>query len=576
MNNFNLDQNPHILSSPEDPERGAGGGNVSEQGEAELSREVLKEQEGDEAITFGLENLDTLITQTVSDLESTEKPNLELDSDTGLSLQGKQIEDLNTQLEALENDESTKLSLSAEIEAKRAQERSVLNTRLKEYKDVIKVTNAKIQAAINQSTKPNLSIEEFLSGNEELQAKVVELEQAIQKGEKAIENFDAETRTQLDQAIQDKKTELQGQLTEAQVGYTESGAEASDKPILLERAKEALEQRLSQTNFTQEVRGKEEFYISDQDLREIFELYGYIDGMERIKKLKKDINVYNGSEQTEKNIQYFAGITKERELGVIRDEKNTLQKELDGIEEDTSYQEASHLERYKEEDNIQLNLLEESIREISCEVRLIDKGFELQEDYQSLLEELSSEFGNSVTSINTELDRLRESISNIKALRNFQIPEGKNLRVDQLKDIEDYLEVNKSKSRWNPSRDQDAISRLSPILENIRRAINERDEYRRQYDLKNSESLNNTNKLRKLSEISPSEYIRGKLGQTELTDKNSITQAISKLREYIEQYQKPDDFDANKERVRELRQGIDTISKQENDLAQYNTRVIYT
>ena len=45
MNNFNPDQNPHILSSLETQEGGAGGGNVpANQAETEFSREVLEGQ----------------------------------------------------------------------------------------------------------------------------------------------------------------------------------------------------------------------------------------------------------------------------------------------------------------------------------------------------------------------------------------------------------------------------------------------------------------------------------------------------------------------------------------------------
>ena len=50
MNNFNPDQNPHILSSPETQEGGAGGinrqTNQAEQENAEVSGNVLKGQEG--------------------------------------------------------------------------------------------------------------------------------------------------------------------------------------------------------------------------------------------------------------------------------------------------------------------------------------------------------------------------------------------------------------------------------------------------------------------------------------------------------------------------------------------------
>jgi len=109
MNNFNTNQNPHILSSPETPEAGTGGINgQTNQAETELSGEVLEGQEGlksegqpdvevgDGYIKFDLENLDTLIANTASNLEVTEKPPYELDPETGLSIQGKQIEDLRT------------------------------------------------------------------------------------------------------------------------------------------------------------------------------------------------------------------------------------------------------------------------------------------------------------------------------------------------------------------------------------------------------------------------------------------------------------------------------------------------
>lgn len=288
MNNFNTNQNPHILSSPETPEAGTGGINgQTNQAETELSGEVLEGQEGlksegqpdvevgDGYIKFDLENLDTLIANTASNLEVTEKPPYELDPETGLSIQGKQIEDLRTQLEALENDESTKLSLSAEIEAKRAQDRSVLNTRLEKYKDIKEGINTKIQAAINKSNQPNRSIEDFISGNEELQAKVAELDQEIQKGEEALNDFDSETRTQLDQAIQDKKTELQGQLTEAQAGYIESGAEANDKKVLLELG---LEEQLTDPNQL----------FSSQNIDQIFATYGIKEGLDKLEELKQE------------------------------------------------------------------------------------------------------------------------------------------------------------------------------------------------------------------------------------------------------------------------------------------------
>ncbi|MEY2986266.1 MAG: hypothetical protein RJB24_495 [Candidatus Parcubacteria bacterium] len=288
MNNFNPDQNPHILSSPETQEGGVGGINVpANQAETELSRKVVEEQEGletaeqldveggDGDITFNLESFDTLIAKTARDLELTDKPHFALDTETGLSLQGRQIEDLRTQLEALENDESTKLDVSSEIESNRIQERESLNNKLEQYKDSRTGINTKIQAAINQSNQPNRSIEDFISGNEELRAKVEELEQVIQKAEEALNDFDAETAAQLEQAIQDKKTELQQQLTEAQAGYTESGAEANDKKVLLERQ---LQEQL--TNPTQ--------LFSSQNIDQIFATYGIKEGLEKLEELKQE------------------------------------------------------------------------------------------------------------------------------------------------------------------------------------------------------------------------------------------------------------------------------------------------
>ena len=292
MNDLNPDKKPHILSSPESPEGGTGNSgqaNMSEQDQAELSGKVLEDQQGVEAeenlevkglkdeMNFDLENFDNLIAQTAIDLESTEKPPFELDSETGLSLQGSQIEDLKTQLEALDNDESARADLSAEIEANRMQNREILNTKLEEYKDIRKGINTKIQASINQSNTPNLSIEDFISGNEQLQAKVAELEQVIQKGEDTLNDFDTETKTQVEKAIQDKKNELQQQLTEAQAGYVESGAEGYDNKTLLELQ---LQEQLIDPDAL----------FSDKNIDQILTTYGAKEGLDKLQDLKQESN----------------------------------------------------------------------------------------------------------------------------------------------------------------------------------------------------------------------------------------------------------------------------------------------
>ena len=524
--------------------------------------------------------MEDLITRGIEE----SKPKFEVNED-GLSVQGAEIQGIKSQIQQLESRQGEAFGvIQNEILQSRQESRiSLENTKTKlsgiqlQLLQMIKEAYNKLKATNPKSTE---SIEEFTEkarSKPQFGAAIKANEDSLLQVAQNLQTFDQETENQVQTAIQTRLEELNTQLTESQASYAETGAEENDKPILLERAKGELEKRLSETKVTREVRGETEFYISDRDLEEIFELYGYVDGMEQIKKLKVDSKVYNGSESTEQSIQYFARGAKERELNLLRDSKNTLEQEVGGIKGDPSYQEASHLERDRSSDNINLNLLSEELEKVTCEVRLTGKGFELQEDYQKTLEELSNKVEDSSTSLNTELDRLGSAISNIRALRNFRIPESKKMKVGELREIEDYLEQNKSKSRWNPSRDQDAISRLSPILENIKLRITERDQYISQYHTINSKFSINTSRVVELNKrYSQSEYIRGKLEQTELTDKDSIIKAINKLKEYIEQYQKPDDFDTKQARLRELSEEIATVLDKENGLEQYNPRVIYT
>jgi hypothetical protein len=584
-----------IVYAPEQEGGTGSSGNTASQ--SELSPEELAELQADlETVTdessstteggseLDLEllssELDNLATQRIE----ASKPEFEVNED-GLSLQGAEIQDIKSQIQQLESGQGEAFdAIQNEILQSRQESRIILEDKKIKLEGIQLQLLGMIERAYNnlKASNPNSteSIEEFTEkarGQEKFGKAITDNESALAQVAQDLQTFDQETENQVQAAIQTRLEELNTQLTEAQASYTETGAEENDKPILLERAKGELEKRLSETEFTREVQGIIEFDISDRDLQEIFELYGYVDGMERIKKLKVDSDVYNGSESTEQSIQHFAGIAKERELNLLRDSKNTLEQEVGGIEGDPSYQEASHLERDRSSDNLNLDLLSKELETVTCEVRLTGKGFELQEDYQKTLEELSSKVEVSSTSLNTELDRLGSAISNIRALRNFRMPEGKNMKVGELREIEDYLEQNKSKSRWNPSKDQDAISRLSPILENIKLRITERDNYISQYHTINSESSINRFGVDELNrKYNQNEYIRDKLGQIELTDKNSIIQAINQLKGYIEQYQKPDDFDTKQLRLRELEKEIDTLSKQENDLRQYNPNVIYT
>ena len=605
MNNFNPDQKPIILNSPESPEGGVAGTGPqvpsTELGEEELSLEqaldqVQKSLEGRVASEGG-EGVDTEVLEDslAAELDSLvqqegeeSKPKFEVNKD-GLSLQGLEIQDIKSQIQQLEIGEGEvfdaikagiiesrqeviidleyeKFKLEGKLEGKKIELTNLIQQKYNELLAIAPDTE-KTFDEFTEEAKNLPTYRKLVSANEE----------ALQKIESKITAFDAETKALVDTAIQKRLGDLQEELKEAQTNYTEIGAEANDKPILLEQAQRELEETLSKTEFTKTVAGVEMFDISDENLSRIFELYGYVAGMDRIKKLKTDSGVYSGSEQTERSIQYFAGVAKERELNLLLDSKNNLQQEVEGIEGDSSYQEASHLERDRSSDSLNIDLLSKKLAEITCEVRLKDKGFELQEDYQKTLGELATQITDNTQSIDTELISLQESISNIRALRDFRVPEGKNLRIGQLKQIEDYLEQNKSKSRWNPNKDTDAISRLSPILENIKLKISEQDTYRSKYSTISSEFNNNSSNINELNELyNRSEYIKSKLRQTEFTDTRSIIKALNDLKEYIDKYQIPDDFDFKKSQVTELRQKIDNLSKNEQELREYNPKVMYT
>jgi hypothetical protein len=599
MNSFNPDQNPHILSSPELPE----GGGVSNQSSvpqtepeimspADLTAELVGENLEGEAISEGGEGVDTEVPEDslAAELDSlvqqegeASKPKFEVNED-GLSLQGLEIQDIKSQIQQLESGEGEVFDAiqNKTLESRQKTRISLEDKKIKLEERQLQLSQMIAQAygelkQLNPDTKK--TFEEFTEEAKNLptyRKRVSANEEALQEVESKITAFDAETKALVDTDIQKRLGDLQEKLKEAQTNYTEIGAEANDKPILLEQSQRELEETLSKTEFTKTVDGVDMFDISDENLSRIFELYGYVAGMDRIKKLKTDSGVYSGSEQTERSIQYFAGVAKERELNLLLDSKNNLQQEVEGIEGDSSYQEASHLERDRSVDILNIDLLSRKLAEITCEVRLKDKGFELQEDYQKTLGELASQITDNTKSIDTELNSLKKAISNIRALRDFRVPEERNLRIAQLKQIEDYLQQNKSKSRWDLTKDRDAISRLSPILENIKLRINNRDQYSSEYNTINSEFSINTSSVEELNRIySQSEYIRSRLGKIELTDNSSIIKALNDLKAYIDNYQMPDDFYVKQSKITELKQKIDNLSRNQQELIEYNPNVIY-
>ena len=285
MNNFNPDQNPHILSSPETQEGGAGGinrqTNQAEQENAELSGNVLKGQEGlDIAEQLDVEDEDSLenaLGGLVDDLGSAEtnpeengselegqldsliaevveasKPKFEVGAD-GLSLKGSEIQGIKSQIQQLESGEGDLVD-SIKSQITESMQEKIISLEAEKFKlegEKTKITNSILQAynkVREKDSKTKTTLEDFttLAMKNQTVSKAVETNNtAIKAKEDEIKAFDSETKTLIETAIQNKKIELHQQLTKVQVNYTETGAEAHDKKVLLERQ---LKEQLTDPN----------------------------------------------------------------------------------------------------------------------------------------------------------------------------------------------------------------------------------------------------------------------------------------------------------------------------------------
>lgn len=315
MNNFNPDQNPHILSSPETQEGGAGGinrqTNQAEQENAELSGNVLKGQEGlDIAEQLDVEDEDSLenaLGGLVDDLGSAEtnpeengselegqldsliaevveasKPKFEVGAD-GLSLKGSEIQGIKSQIQQLESGEGDLVD-SIKSQITESMQEKIISLEAEKFKlegEKTKITNSILQAynkVREKDSKTKTTLEDFttLAMKNQTVSKAVETNNtAIKAKEDEIKAFDSETKTLIETAIQNKKIELHQQLTKVQVNYTETGAEAHDKKVLLERQ---LKEQLTDPDQL----------FSKNNITSIFAIYGIKEGLEKLEELKKE------------------------------------------------------------------------------------------------------------------------------------------------------------------------------------------------------------------------------------------------------------------------------------------------
>ena len=319
MNNFNPDQNLHILSSPETPEGGAGGrngqSNQAEQGNSELSREVLKEQEGLEnevqpdveegdVDSLDLPPLDSEEVQAPSDETLTEdgdnnedlelppledEPTFDTDLETGLSKALTTIESLQAQIKTLEEGGTRYQEIKSQIEAESTIEKINLEESLQDnetelnqlYTDIFIKVKAKGEFTGSEAQKSK--IDEYLEKYKDnkvvssIKTKFDTCKKQIQELTATLATFDKETESQMQAQVEAETTLLQETLSQAYGEYNGSEAEANDKKILLERR---LQKQLTNPNQL----------FSQQNIKQIFATYGLKEGLEKLKELKQESN----------------------------------------------------------------------------------------------------------------------------------------------------------------------------------------------------------------------------------------------------------------------------------------------
>jgi len=280
MNNFNPDQNPHILSSPE----------TQEGLETTVQPNV---KEGD---SLDLPPLDSEEVQAPSDetlTEDLELPPLEdeLDFDTyletGLSTALTTIESLKAQIQTLEEGGTIYQEIKSQIETERATEKTNLENSLKEnetelnqfYIDIFIKVKAKGEFTGSEAQKSK--IDEYLEKYKDnkvvisIKTKFDTYKKQIQELTATLATFDTETESQIQARVQAEKGTLQESLSKAQKEYSGSDAEANDKKVLLER------------QFQEQLTDPNQLFSYD-NIASIFAIYGLQEGLKKLEELKQE------------------------------------------------------------------------------------------------------------------------------------------------------------------------------------------------------------------------------------------------------------------------------------------------
>lgn len=234
----------------------------------DISKDILTEKQF--SIAESEDIVDGSVIEDISkNIESEKIPNFEISDKTGLSKQGETINELKQSLQILEENPSEEISTS--ITEGRYTELQNLTQNLEASKGKKEILNTKIKEAIDRLGM-DLTIEDFISKNEKLQEKVDIINADIEGNQSIVEAFDSETKQMIEDAQQEEINKIKENIKELESDYIGSEAEKYDNKIILDKK-------------LQELLGNSKELFSEDNVADIYKIYGLEDGNSYIQKL---------------------------------------------------------------------------------------------------------------------------------------------------------------------------------------------------------------------------------------------------------------------------------------------------
>lgn len=246
-----------------------------EQGETVFEEITTPESEAETEISLDA-LLGDLVGELQQEVEEANKSPFEIDEETGLSLQGQTVQEIQDRLAQLENRQATDIEES--IHSSRGEEQGQLKSILEIAKTSQDDTLLQIQKAFNsfKSSYPDspVTIEAFIAKKDTLQNIVDTNEKKVQEAEASLATFEAETKRLIDEAYETELQTTKDRLEPLKPEYEGSEVEKHDKQVLLEQKLESL------------LNNPEELF-SDAHIAEILAVYGLQEGQDKIQNLQE-------------------------------------------------------------------------------------------------------------------------------------------------------------------------------------------------------------------------------------------------------------------------------------------------